>query len=195
MTTDRDSGAPAWTLRPGGHAVAPFARPDQRDGVIRSFLGQGLRAGDKCICITESASPAKVLEDAGVDVGVCVSGRNLDLLSSADAYCPDGRIRAPELLDRWRGFFEDALSGSPSFSCIRVAAEVSVMTARDSSGIEELFRSELAYNRVFARYPLQIVCLYDIHRFSGALMTLLRTHPQLVVGGLVMDNSAYVGST
>jgi hypothetical protein len=58
--------------------------------------------------------------DAGVDVGACVSGRSLDLLSSADAYCPDGRIRAPELLDRWRGFFEDAMSGSPSFSCIRV---------------------------------------------------------------------------
>jgi hypothetical protein len=122
-----------------------------------------------------------------------VASRRLDLLLSADAYCPGGRVRSRELLDRWRGFFDDAVTKSPTFTSIRVAAEVSVMAARDAADIAELFRSELAYKQVFARYPLQIVCLYDVHRFGPILLTLLRTHPRVLVGEIVFDNGAYVG--
>jgi hypothetical protein len=156
-------------------------------------LGQGLREGAKCICITESASPPKIFAGAGIDVDDCVTSRRLDLLPSADAYCPDGRVRARELLDRWIGLFDDAVTKSPPFTYIRVAAEVSVATARDRSDIAELFRSELAYKRAFARYPLQIVCLYDVHRFGRTLMTLLRTHPRVLVGEILIDNGTYLG--
>jgi hypothetical protein len=179
---------------PESHVVAPFARPDQRDGVIRAFLGEGLRVGDKCICITESAAPSKIMESTGIDVDGCIADRSLDLLRSADAYCPDGRVRSRELLDRWSEFFDDAIAGPPVFSHIRVAAEVSVATLRDRSGIDELFRSELASNSVFTKYPLRMVCLYDVHCFGRSLMTFLRTHPRLLVGDVVIANSAYVGS-
>ena len=194
MTNNREVSGPEPTLWPESHVVAPFARPDQRDDVIRAFVGGGLRAGDKCICVTESAAPVKIMESAGIDVRGCLVDRRLDLLRSADAYCPDGRIRSRELLDRWSEFFEDAITGPPVFSHIRVATEVSVAALRDHSGVDELFRSELAANCVFTKYPLRMVCLYDVHCFGSSLMIFLRTHPRLLVGDVVIANAAYVGS-
>src|SRR5262249_32328654 len=147
------------SLRSRDHAVAPFVGHRQRDDVMHRLLVQGLRNGDKCICVAESDRPRAIMERAGLDVDDCVASRRLDLLRSAAAYCPDGQFHVRDTLDRWSALFDEALAGSPSFDRIRAAAEVSA-TVRDSAGLDTLFRYELAYDRAFGGYPLQSLCLY-----------------------------------
>ena len=44
-------------------------------------------------------------------------------------------------------------------------------------------------NRDLPLYPQVIVCLYDLDRFgSGALVSLVMTHPRMLVGGMVIEN-------
>jgi hypothetical protein len=192
---DNDPDVPGFRLERGDHACALIIGRHQRDEVMRPFVGEGLRDGDKCICVVDSAHPATTMEGSGVDVEACVADRRLDLWRSADVYCSGRRLCTQEMLDRWSGVFDEALGDAGSFGCVRVAAEVSPTAVRDGADLGELFRYELAYDRAFSGYPLLTMCVYDLGRFGGGvLMTLLRTHPKLLLGGIVIENPRYVRS-
>jgi hypothetical protein len=193
-------------VKPGDHVCAPCLSSEQRDDVMLPFLGQGLKNNDKCICVVESTQPATVeaaLETVmaalgcSIDVDTCVAGRCLDVWTATDMYCPEGVFCMQDTLDRWRNAFDEAVNGSCGvgpFGHIRVAAEVSATTASGERGLETLFRYELACNQAFSAYPVQIICVYDLNRFGGGILrTLLRTHPKMLLGEMVIDNPGYVG--
>jgi hypothetical protein len=53
----------------------------------------------------------------------------------------------------------------------------------------EFFRYEAAVNQFAPRYAQAFLCLYDLERFGGGfLVDLLRTHPKLLMGGLLLEN-------
>jgi hypothetical protein len=55
--------------------------------------------------------------------------------------------------------------------------------------INELLMLESEMNQYLPLYPQVIVCLYDIDRFGGgALMNLVKTHPRMLVSGVVIEN-------
>ena len=61
------------------------------------------------------------------------------------------------------------------------------------SGRKEFFRYEARLTGVVASLPAVIFCLYDLQRFGAeVLMDTLRTHPMVVVDGVVHDNPYYV---
>ena len=48
-------------------------------------------------------------------------------------------------------------------------------------------------NEVTSRFEDVVVCTYDLNRFSATLVTdILRTHPQVIVGGILQENPFYV---
>ena len=54
------------------------------------------------------------------------------------------------------------------------------------------FRYEAAVNAFAPRYPQAYLCLYDLALFGGGILVdLLRTHPKLLMGGLVLENPHY----
>jgi hypothetical protein len=65
--------------------------------------------------------------------------------------------------------------------------------AAAASGRKEFFRYEARLTDVLASLPALILCLYDLQRFGAeVLMDTLRTHPMVVVDGMVHDNPYYV---
>jgi hypothetical protein len=53
----------------------------------------------------------------------------------------------------------------------------------------ELLLLESEMNRYLPLYPQVILCLYDLDRFgAGIIVDLLKTHPRVLVGGLLVDN-------
>ena len=59
--------------------------------------------------------------------------------------------------------------------------------------MNELLTLESEMNRYLPLYPQVIVCLYDLDRFgSGALVSLVMTHPRMLVGGMVIENPYYL---
>jgi hypothetical protein len=56
----------------------------------------------------------------------------------------------------------------------------------------EFIRYEAEVNELARRYPQAYLCLYDLQRFGGGFMVdLLRTHPKLLMGGLILENPHY----
>ena len=43
-------------------------------------------------------------------------------------------------------------------------------------------------------YPVIVLCLYDLDRFSGeVVVNIVKTHPQVLVQGILVENPYYVG--
>ena len=62
MTGPVPSGIDEVGLAPGSHVCAFYRGDADRDRLLVGYLSAGLTAGDKCICIVDSARTAKRLE-------------------------------------------------------------------------------------------------------------------------------------
>ena len=47
-------------IRPGTHICALYSSPAERDNLLFPFLREGIREGDKCLCLIDDAEPTAV---------------------------------------------------------------------------------------------------------------------------------------
>ena len=60
-------------------------------------------------------------------------------------------------------------------------------------GVTDIIEYEAKLNYVLPKYPDPVVCVYDLNKHSGAvLMDILRTHPMVIIGGVLQENPLYV---
>lgn len=195
MTTAPISmGRPGLALTPGDHICAFYRGTAQRDEVLLPFLGEGIVDGHRCICVLDDHDLEQVTKPLSLtlDVEQALSSGQLDLLTSDEAYLPDGTFT----VDRMIGFWEDRIgpaATSGRFPLVRAVGEMT-WALRDIPGVEDLVRYEARLNRFLPRYPQVILCLYDLERFTDGqlLMEMLRTHPKVLMSGQLLDNPWYV---
>jgi len=177
----------------GTHICAFYSGPAGRDDVVMPFLADGIRAGQKCICVLESLAPADVLVklDRQVDLDRTVQSGQLELATPADAYLRSGIFSTDAMLSYWQRAAA-AAQGAKGSGILRATGEMpSVLDHPD--GRTEFFRYEARLNGCIASLQAVILCLYDLQRFGAeVLMDTLRTHPMVVVDDMVHDNPYYV---
>ena len=173
---------------PGDHICALFSGERERDQILIPFLRAGLASGDKCICVVDGTPPGDIVATLG-PVGQAAAltvGKQLEVIRSCDMYLRSGRFRADEVIGTWKAAIADAMYAG-QFDVVRA---VETWSRRDVlPDINELMLLESEMNQYLPLYPQVIVCLYDIDRFGGgALMNLVKTHPRMLVGGVVIEN-------
>jgi hypothetical protein len=173
-------------VEPGDHICALTRSPQERDEVILSFLREGLRTGDKCICILDSSRPLQVLVDSdkGIDVEGHVASGQLQVGSSSEAYFRSGRFSSQGILTYLDGSVSAAMTDG-RFAFVRVIAEVPQSLRASLQG--ELFACECELKRFAARYPLAILCLYDVSHFAWMVIRLLKTHHQMLFDDVAFE--------
>ena len=63
----------------------------------------------------------------------------------------------------------------------------------DLPGTEDLIEYETRVNYVIPKYEDTVICTYDLTKFgASAVMDALRTHPVVIIGGLLQENPFYV---
>jgi hypothetical protein len=192
VTHTLELGIPGLRLAEGDHVCAFYRGARERDEILIPYLQAGLRTGDKCICVVDAAEPREVLAALGseAEVDQWISDTQLELRASTDAYLRSGRFCTEEMLTFWENFVGPAVAGR-----FRFARSVGEMTwaLRQVPGVEELVGYESELNRFLPRYPQVILCLYDLERFGGEIIIdLLKTHPRILLGGMVLDNPNYL---
>ena len=193
MATSVAFGIPGLRVDQGDHICAFYRGLAERDALLLPYLGEGLRAGDKCICVVDATDPESVLLALGgeQDIRPSVARRQMEVLSSRDAYLVGGGFSTPRMLDFWERAVGAAIEDE-GFGFSRAVGEMT-WALRDMPGVEELVGYESELNRFLGRYPQVILCLYDLERFSGdVLVDVLKTHPKILVGGTVLENPYYL---
>jgi MEDS: MEthanogen/methylotroph, DcmR Sensory domain len=186
-------GVPDLSIEPGDHICALYRGVAERDGVLLPYIRAGLESGDKCLAVVDATGPEHLLDRLRheIDVDACLACEQLDVMSSDDAYLRTGSFASEEMLAFWDAYASAALD-EDRFSFIRIAGEAA-WALRDQHTTDELIRYESDLNRFTGRYPQAVLCLYDLTRFGGdILVDLMRTHPKLLLGGLVLDNPHYL---
>jgi hypothetical protein len=178
-------------LQPGSHVCAFYRGDDDRDRLLNGYLGAGLTAGDKCICIVDSLhTQERLAMRPDAEGGPGPHGGQLDIHLPESTYLAGGGFTTSDMLTFWTEAIVRA--GSDGSSFCRLAGEMT-WALRDAPGVEHLVGYESELNRVTASYPVIVLCLYDLDRFSGeVVVNIVKTHPQVLIQGILVENPYYV---
>jgi hypothetical protein len=188
----RESGLAGIDLTPGDHVCAMFFGRQERDDIVVPYLQAGLRAGDKCICIVDSPPIDVLAARIGDDREVqgYIASEQLEVRDPVDVYLPQLPFTTETIIGWWETAV-GAVLASGSYKFGRATGEMPGEWQRMPRA--EWFRYEAELNRFLLRYPEIIVCLYDLDRFGGRFtIDLLRTHPKLLMGGLLLENPHWI---
>jgi hypothetical protein len=179
-------------LAPGSHVCAFYRGDADRDRLLTGYLGAGLAAGDKCICVVDSAYTARRLESLSRSCGdPGPGGAQMDIHLPESTYLAGGEFTTSHMLSFWTENMNKAEIQGYSF--YRLAGEMT-WALRDVPGVEHLIGYESELNRVTPSYPVIVLCLYDLDRFSGEIVVnVVKTHPQVLVQGILVENPYYIG--
>jgi hypothetical protein len=194
MTTSMSMGLPGVSLAPGDHICAFYRGSEERDEILVPYLREGLRAGDKCICVTDDPlgddSVQTLATESATDPDLALG--HLQHLHSEASYLLDGFFA----IERMIGFWESAVGGAvdrEGFAFVRAVGEMT-WALSGLPGAEDLLVYESRLNDFLPRYPQVVLCLYDLTRFTDGeiLVDILRTHPAVLISGQLMDNPWYI---
>ncbi|MFD1713097.1 MEDS domain-containing protein [Amnibacterium flavum] len=176
----------------GTHFCALYSGPAERDRLLYAFLEEGLRQGDKCLCLIDDVDPAVVRDRAVGQSGSDYSRRSaqLDVERSSDAYLRSGEFSVEDMVSFLSGSVDAAIA--ENFSLLRAAGEMSWVLS-GPPGWDDLFAYESSLNQIVEHEPAILICLYDLRKFGAEmLIEVLRTHPRVLLDGTVIHNPHYM---
>jgi hypothetical protein len=109
---------------------------------------------------------------------------------SEETYTPEGRFDVGAMLDR----IQDALRRGPAlgFGRTRLAGHAEHVLA-DVKTADDFLEYEVRLNCIAPALRDPVICLYDITKMNaGMILDVLRTHPVVVLSGLVQTNPFFV---
>src|SRR5689334_22958733 len=185
-------GLPGLSIHLGDHVCAFHRGSRARQDILTSFVRAGLSAGDKCICVLDGTDP-EVLVAALGDAVAGASQRDdppLEIYRSQEAYLAGGAFSVEAMLAFWDEKVGPAIAAG--YRLARAAGEMT-WSVRQMPGVTDLVVYEAELNRFMPRYPQVILCLWDLEVTSGeVLVDMLKTHPRVLIGGIVWDNPYYI---
>jgi hypothetical protein len=181
------------TLGQHRHVCAFFKSMDEEHRVLRSFIKDGFDRKEKALHIVDPElreEHLRRLGEAGIDVEEALGSGQLELRLWQDAYLREGRFDQDAML----ALIEQQLqSGTgPGSRRIRLLAHME-WSLLDRPGVEHLLEYETRLNYVVPKYDDPVICTYDLAKFGASVvMDALRTHPLVVIGGLLQENPFFV---
>ncbi|MFZ3235300.1 MAG: MEDS domain-containing protein [Stellaceae bacterium] len=194
METNRGSVECAGgSLGQSRHICAFFNGFDEQHRVLRSFIKEGFERGDKAFHIVDPelrGEHLRLLAEAGIEVEQVMGTGQLELRRWQDAYLRDDRFDQDAMLSLLEEVLRSgASSGYPLtrfMSCVEAALV-------DKAGVDSWLEYETRVNYVVPKYDNPVICTYDLSKFSaGIVMDMMRTHPVVIIGGLLQENPFFV---
>jgi hypothetical protein len=181
------------TLGRHRHICAFFNGMEEQHRVLRSFITDGFDQGDKAFHLVDPERRDEHLgrlAGAGIDVPEAMDSGQLEVRPWEDGPLHGGRFDQ----DTWLAAFERVLQSGPAagYAQTRFLAHMEWALV-DLPGVEDLIEFETHVNHVVPKYDDVVICAYDLSRFgANVVMDALRTHPVVIIGGLLQENPFFV---
>src|ERR1700704_3983248 len=192
-TTGNSVRVAGTTLGQHRHVCAFFNSMDEQHRVLRSFITEGFEHGDKAFHLVDPErreDHLRRLADAGVDVEEVIASGQLEVHP-----WQDGPLRGERFdQDTWLAGFEEVLQSGPGsgYAKTRFLAQMEWALV-DLPGIDDMIEFETRVNYVVPKYDHPVICAYDLSKFGASIvMDALRTHPVVIIGGLLQENPFFV---
>jgi hypothetical protein len=193
-----DAGDTALRIAPNAlgenrHICAFFNGMDEHYRVLRSFITDGFDHGDRAFHLIDPerrADHLRRLADAGIDVERALESGQLEVRPWEDGPLHGDRFDQ----ETWLEGFEHVLQSGPAagYAQTRFLAQMEWALV-DLPGITDLIAFETRVNFIVPKYEDAVICAYDLTKFGAStVMYALRTHPVVIIGGLLQENPFYV---
>jgi hypothetical protein len=175
------------------HICAFFNSADEEHKVLRSFIKDGLDAGEKGFHIVDPDlrdDHLKRLAEAGINVERAIATGQLEVRAWQEAYLRGDRFEQDAMLALVDNVFQaNAAAGYPQ---TRLVAHME-WALLDKPGVDDLLEYETRVNYLLAKYHDPVICTYDLSKFSASVaMDVMRTHPMVIIGGVLQENPFFV---
>ena len=183
------AGAP---LRRHRHVCAFFRDAEEEIKILLPFLREGLGRGEKVLYIIRDQQRddyLRRLEQSGLATAAAQRGGQLEVRSWVEASRRDGRLDPEVVAALIPQAFEQARS--QGYRQTRLVGNME-WTLERFPGVHDLLRFEARVEQLLRPYDDPAICVYDSSKFSGGVvLDILRTHPVVLVGGLLHENPFY----
>jgi hypothetical protein len=182
------------TLDRSRHICAFFNSADEERRVLRAFNKDGIDRGDKEVHLLEAALRAeylKGLEDAGIDVQQAMGTGQLEVLPWSDAYARHHQFDQDAMLASVEELIQSGAAGG--YALTRMVGHHLDWLFLDEPAVNNLVEFEARVNHVLDKHNCAVICSYDLSKFrANVAMDIMRTHPLVIIGGLLHENPFYV---
>lgn len=175
------------------HICAFFYSIDEQHRVLRPFITDGFDRGDKAFHLVDPErreEHIRRLAEAGINVQEAMGTGQLEVRP-----WQDGPLYGDHFdQDTWLASFEQVLQSGPAagYAQTRFLAHMEWALV-DLPGVDDLIEFETRVNYVIPKYEDAVICAYDLTKFGASVvMDALRTHPVVIIGGLLQENPFFV---
>ena len=189
-------------LRPGGafsacpHICAFFNGPDDEYRVLLPFIKDGFECGDRIFHTVDPRRRDEHLQrltSADIDVTGTRQTGQFEVRNWTDMHLRDGNFD----MKRTVGLFQDVATAAKQegFPLVQFVTHME-WALENSPGVEDLLEYEAQANArwIGREGPFNpVICVYDLTKFSGAMVVdIMRTHPLVIIGGVLQENPHFV---
>jgi hypothetical protein len=180
------------TLGEKRHICAFFNGPEEEYQTLMPFIKEGFERGEKAFHVVAPGLRPPHLQRmvaAGIDVVEAQDCGQFELCDWNEMYLPDGRFDQDRMLASWDSVLNQA--SEQGYPRTRLVAHME-WSLEEREGVSDLLEYEARFN-LLPRRSDPVVCTYALNRYSGAtIIDIIRTHPMMLVGGLLQENPFYV---
>ena len=175
------------------HVCAFFHSKEEEYRVLMPFVKDGFAAGDRAFHVIDpkrQTEHRERLKLEGIDVTDAEASGQLEVRPWQDAYIKDDYFDQYRMIET----IKEALNPSK-----RQPGKVTRLVANmewaleDLPGVIDIVEYETRLNYVLPAFHDPVICTYDLSRFDASVvMDIMRTHPMVIIGGILQENPFYV---
>ena len=192
-TNDRSVQLAGGVLGQQRHVCAFFNSIAEEHRVLRSFIKDGLDGGERAFHIVDPElreEHLKQLAEAGIDVERAMGTGQLEVRPWQEAYLRGDRFDQDAMLALIEEVLQSGAAGGYPVTRLLAHMEWALL---DKPGVEDLLEYETRINYVLPKYDDPVICTYDLTKLRSTMaMDIMRTHPVVIMGGLLHDNPFFV---
>ena len=180
-------------LDEGMHICTFFRTPAERYRVLLPFIREGMEQGDRALHIVDPSirkEHVQRIAETGVDTARAEVEGQLEIMGWDEAYLRGGSFNHEEMLSLLPVILN--AGRTRGFPITRFIADVA-WVLNTPGAVDRLLEYECRVNDALPKAGDIVICSYDLENVDAAMVvSALRTHPIVLIGGIVQRNPFYV---
>src|SRR5437868_14925153 len=180
-------------LDEGMHICTFFRSSAEKYRVLMPFIREGMEQGDRAFHIVNPSlrsEHTQRIAEAGIDTAQAEVDGQLEIIAWEQGPLRGGSFNQSAMLSLLPALLNDGRTRG--FPVTRFIADMA-WVLNDPDASDRLLEFECRVNLALPKAGDIVICAYDLDKFgAGIVIDALRTHPIVLIGGIVQRNPFYV---